>query len=43
MIDTDIEEELIEAFKAFDRDGNNLINDAKLRHVLKNLSEKLTD
>ena len=41
--ETDTEEELIEAFKVFDRDGNGLISAAELRHVMTNLGEKLTD
>merc|ERR1711884_448484 len=36
-------EELIEAFKVFDRDGNGFISAAELRHVMTNLGEKLTD
>jgi len=43
MKDTDTEEELIEAFKVFDRDVNGFINAAELRHVMSNLGEKLTD
>lgn len=43
MKDTDTEEELIEAFKVFDRDGNGLISAAELRHVMTNLGEKLTE
>merc|ERR1712242_653940 len=43
MKDTDTEEELIEAFKVFDRDGNGFISAAELRHVTTNLGEKLTD
>merc|ERR1712194_337877 len=43
MKDTDTEEELIEAFKVFDRDGNGFISAADLRHVMTNLGEKLTD
>lgn len=35
--DTDTEEELIEAFKVFDRDGNGFISAAELRHVMTNL------
>merc|ERR1711924_200080 len=42
MKDTDTEEELIEAFKVFDRDGG-FISAAELRHVMTNLGEKLTD
>ena len=41
MKDTNTEE-LIEAFKVFDRDGNGLISAAQLRHVITNLGEKLT-
>ena len=43
MKDTDTEEELIEAFKVFDRDGNSFISAVELRHVMTNLGEKLTD
>ena len=41
--DTDTEEELREAFKVFDRDGNQLISAAELRQVMTTLGEKLTD
>jgi len=41
--DSDVEEELIEAFKVFDRDGNGLISAAELRYVMMNLGEKLSD
>ena len=43
MKDTDSEEELKEAFKVFDKDGNGFISAAELRHVMTNLGEKLTD
>ena len=43
MQDTDSEEELREAFKVFDKDGNGFISAAELRHVMTNLGEKLTD
>merc|ERR1712113_1099240 len=43
MKDTDTEEELIEAFKVFVRDGNGFISGAEMRHVMTNLGEKLTD
>merc|ERR1712125_189784 len=43
MKDTDTEEELVEAFKVFDRDGSGCISAAELRHVMTNLGEKLTD
>jgi hypothetical protein len=38
-----VNEKLIEAFKVFDRDGNGFVSAAELRHVMKNLGEKLTD
>tara|TARA_B100001142_G_scaffold297824_1_gene320473 strand:+ start:26 stop:367 length:342 start_codon:yes stop_codon:yes gene_type:complete len=41
--DTDSEEEIVEAFKVFDKDGNGYISHAELRHVMTNLGEKLTD
>ena len=41
--DTDSQEELREAFKVFDKDGNGFISAAELRHVMTNLGEKLTD
>ena len=41
--DTDSEEEIREAFKVFDKDGNGFISAAELRHVMTNLGEKLTD
>merc|ERR1712226_97763 len=43
MKDTDTEEELIDAFKVFDRDGTGLISATELRHVMTNLGEKLSD
>ena len=39
----DSEEEIVEAFKVFDKDGNGFISAAELRHVMTNLGEKLTD
>ena len=39
----DSEDELKEAFKVFDKDGNGFISAAELRHVMTNLGEKLTD
>eukprot|EP01006_Ploeotia_vitrea_P054263 TRINITY_DN67868_c3_g3_i1.p1 TRINITY_DN67868_c3_g3~~TRINITY_DN67868_c3_g3_i1.p1 ORF type:complete len:287 (-),score=53.69 TRINITY_DN67868_c3_g3_i1:150-1010(-) len=43
MCDTDSEEEIKEAFRVFDKDGNGFISAAELRHVMTNLGEKLTD
>jgi len=43
MKDTDTEEELVDAFKVFDKDGSGFINAAELRHVMSNLGEKLSD
>jgi len=43
MKDTDSEEEVREAFKVFDKDGNGFISAAELRHVMTNLGEKLSD
>ena len=38
----DQEEEIREAFRVFDKDGNGFISAAELRHVMTNLGEKLT-
>ncbi|CAF0800435.1 unnamed protein product, partial [Brachionus calyciflorus] len=43
MKDNDGEEELREAFRVFDKDGNGFISAAELRHVMTNLGEKLND
>jgi len=43
MKDTDSAEEIKEAFKVFDKDGNGLISATELRHIMTNLGEKLTD
>jgi calmodulin len=36
MKDTDSEEEVREAFKVFDKDGNGFISSAELKHVMTN-------
>ena len=43
MKDTDSEDEIREAFKVFDKDGNDFISAAELGHVMTNLGENLTD
>lgn len=43
MKDADSDEEIREAFRVFDKDGNGFISAAELRHVMMNLGEKLTD
>ena len=39
----DSEEEIKDAFRSFDKDGNGFINAQDLRHVMINLGEKLTE
>lgn len=41
--EADSEEEIREAFRVFDKDGNGFISAAELRHVMTSLGEKLTD
>jgi len=41
--DNNAEDEIREAFKVFDNDGNGFINRQELRVVMMNLGEKLTD
>ena len=43
MKDTDTEEEVREAFRVFDRNGNGYISSAELRHVLISIGDKLTE
>lgn len=41
--DSDSEEDLIEAFKVFDKDGNGIIEASELRHILMNIGNKLSE
>lgn len=43
MRDTDTEEEMTEAFRVFDKDGNGVITAAELKQVMANLGENLTE
>ena len=43
MKDADSEEEIREAFTAFEKDANGFISVAQLRHLMTNVGEKLTD
>merc|ERR1712137_538840 len=42
MKDTESEEEIIDAFKVFDKNGDGLISAVELRHVMTTLGEKLS-
>jgi len=41
--DTDIDEEMIEAFKVFDKDGSGIISTDDLKNIIKSLEENITD
>jgi calmodulin len=41
--DSDIEEELVEAFRIFDKEGNGLIESTEFRHIMLTLGERLSD
>ena len=43
MTPSDSEEELKEAFRVFDQDGNGFISAAELKNVMRQLGEKLTN
>ena len=43
MKEADTEEELVEAFKVFDRNGTGFISAAELRHVMTNINEDFDD
>jgi len=42
LTSSDAEEEIKEAFRVFDKDGNGYINATELRHIMLNLGERLT-
>ena len=39
----DTEDEMKEAFRVFDKEGNGFISAAEMRHIMMNLGEKLTE
>jgi calmodulin len=41
--ETDTEDEVINAFRVFDKDANGLISSSELRHLMTTLGDKLTD
>jgi calmodulin len=41
--ESDIEEELVEAFRIFDKEGNGLISSSEFRHTMLTLGERLTE
>ncbi len=43
MKETELEEQLIETFKVFDRDGNGLLSGQELKYVMAVVGEVLTD
>lgn len=43
MAEANVEEEILEAFKIFDKDGDGLITARELKHVMANLGEVLSE
>jgi calmodulin len=41
--ETDTEDEVINAFRVFDKEGNGMISSTELRHVMTTLGDQLTD
>ena len=37
------EEEVINAFRVFDKEGNGLISSAELKHIMMNIGDKMTE
>ncbi|XP_019636401.1 PREDICTED: calmodulin-A-like isoform X1 [Branchiostoma belcheri] len=42
MLSTNVQEEIIQAFRVFDKDGDGYVSAAELRHVMTNLGEKIS-
>ena len=43
VIDDDEEDQVLRAFKSFDRDGNGYLSNAEFRYILTQLGEKFTN
>ena len=43
MADINLEEDILQAFKVFDKDGNGVISARELKHVMANMGETLSD
>lgn len=43
VVDQEVEEELLEAFRVFDKEGNGKISASELRHIMTTLGEKLSE
>lgn len=43
MTETTPEDEMMDAFKVFDKDGNGFVSPAELKQVMRDLGEKLSD
>ena len=41
--DTQTEDEVINAFRVFDKEGNGLISTAELKHIMMTIGDKMTE